>query len=84
MMSLVSKGAPDKFSGAVMGSFQSSASLARVIGPVIAGFLYDRGQPLPFLLAGALMIVVFVLSLKVTSEAENYQLSPKEAELSAS
>lgn len=50
LLSLVSKSAPKKLRGGVMGTFQSSASLARVIGPVTAGFLYDRGAGSPLLL----------------------------------
>lgn len=46
-----------------MGTFQSSASLGRVLGPVIAGILYDQRQALPFYLAGALLALVFLLAL---------------------
>ncbi len=72
LMSLVSKGAPDQLSGAVMGSFQAAASLARVIGPTMAGFLYDRGQSIPYLLAGGLMILVFILSLGIPASEETH------------
>jgi MFS family permease len=58
LMSLVSLSAEAGSRGAVMGTFQSSASLARVVGPVVAGWLYDRSLPLPFWLAAALLALV--------------------------
>src|SRR5262249_51550565 len=65
LMSLVSRGGDEKIRGSGLGTVQSSASLARVLGPLIAGILYDRGQALPFFLAGALLILVFALSLDI-------------------
>lgn len=62
LMSLVSKKSPAHMKGAVMGTFQASASLGRVIGPLIAGFLYDAWQPSPFYFAAAMMALVFVLA----------------------
>ena len=38
------------------GAFQSAGSLARVIGPLAAGWLFDRAIGAPFLLAGALLV----------------------------
>lgn len=65
LMSLVSKKSPPHMRGAVMGTFQASASLGRVVGPVLAGTLFDVSAPLPFYVAGGLMAVVCVLSLNV-------------------
>lgn len=47
--------------GIVMGTFQSSASLARVAGPLVAG-LYDLNAVAPFHLAGGLLLGVAVLA----------------------
>jgi len=55
LMSLASLAAPPERRGAVMGAFQSAASLARVLGPLAAGWLFDRAIAGPFLLAGALL-----------------------------
>lgn len=60
LMSMTSLAASVRERGAVMGAFQSSASLARVIGPVAAGALYDRSQAAPFWL-GALLLVATAL-----------------------
>lgn len=63
LMSLASLGAAEDRRGIVMGTFQSSASLARVVGPITAGLLYDRSLEAPFLLAAALMVGATVLAL---------------------
>ena len=63
MMSIVSKKSPPHMRGSVMGTFQASASLGRVVGPVIAGYLFDQSMPLPYYLAGGLMLVVFAMSI---------------------
>jgi MFS family permease len=58
LMSLASMAAPPGERGAVMGSFQASASLARVVGPLLGGLLYDVSMAGPFLLGGALLVAV--------------------------
>jgi MFS family permease len=58
LMSMVSFAAPASERGSAMGSFQASASLARVLGPIAAGWLYDRQLSAPFWLAGALLMMV--------------------------
>ncbi len=63
LLSLVSKTAGSHRRGAVMGTFQAAASFGRVIGPVMAGFLYDHWQGGPFYFAGALMVAVLILAL---------------------
>lgn len=60
LMSLASVSAGAEERGAVMGTFQASASLARVAGPLLAGVLYEGGVAWPFLLAGALVLSVCI------------------------
>jgi DHA1 family tetracycline resistance protein-like MFS transporter len=55
LLSLVSLYADDENRGIVMGVFQSSASGARIFGPLIAGALYDLGQGFPYWMAAALV-----------------------------
>lgn len=62
LTSLVSLEATPDNRGAVMGAFQSASSLARVLGPVAAGFLYDVRLFAPFLLAAALLVGVALLA----------------------
>ncbi len=63
LMSLVSLEADDGDRGIVMGVFQSSASGARIIGPPIAGALYDQGQGWPFWMAASLATCAAILAL---------------------
>ena len=58
LSSLASRGAPDEQRGATMGVFHSAGSLARVIGPPTAGWVYDRiGISSPFWLGAAVLLV---------------------------
>jgi MFS family permease len=58
LLSLASQAARPEQRGAVMGAFQSSASLARVVGPALGGVLYGIALPYPFWLASALLVTV--------------------------
>jgi len=62
LMTLVSFQSSAESRGSVMSTFQSGASLARVIGPLVAGFTYDRTATAPFLIASASCLVVMALS----------------------
>ncbi len=69
LLSMTSLAATPSERGAVMGAFQASASLARVIGPLVAGALYDRLQPAPFWFASALLIATAALALALPRRA---------------
>jgi MFS family permease len=58
LMSMASFVAGAQTRGAAMGTFQASASLARVVGPLAAGWLFDRAQAAPFVFAAALLASV--------------------------
>jgi MFS family permease len=58
LLSLAASAAEAGARGAALGTFQSSASLARVLGPLVAGVLYDASRPAPFLLAAGLLVGV--------------------------
>jgi MFS family permease len=58
LMSLTSMAAAARSRGSVMGAFQASASLARIVGPLAGGWLYDRAPGAPFWLAAALATAV--------------------------
>jgi DHA1 family tetracycline resistance protein-like MFS transporter len=72
---LASKGVSAAWQGRVMGVLQSAASLARIIGPVLGGFLlnYDEKHPTahfgrtPYWAAAAIMMVALLLSLSLHS-----------------
>ena len=60
LMSLVSMEARHEHRGVVLGTFQSAASLGRVVGPVVAGLLYDAEMGAPFWFASALLFALFL------------------------
>jgi len=63
LTTLVSKSAPDEEQGGAFGLTQSAGSIARAIGPVLAGLLYSAIVFwLPFVLGGLLMLpILYVL-----------------------
>jgi MFS family permease len=61
ILSLVSMTASASERGSVLGTFQSSASLARVLGPATAGTLYALYQAGPFVLAATLLFVAWLI-----------------------
>lgn len=64
LSSLVSKGAPASRRGSVMGIFQSAGSLSRVIGPPMAGLLFDQiGPAVPLLVSAAIMGLALIGAL---------------------
>lgn len=62
LLGMTSIAADARERGAVMGAFQSSASLARVVGPLAAGWLYDRSAAAPFWLGAALLAATAALA----------------------
>lgn len=70
--SLVSKRTSPQEQGAVLGITQSLGSLARVPGPLVAGYMFDQvGPASPFLFAAALMALGFVMTLLVYRESRH-------------
>ncbi len=70
LMSMVSAAATRSGRGIVMGTFQSSAALARVFGPFAAGLLYDRLRSGPFLLGGVLLATACALSAGIPDSSD--------------
>ena len=80
--SLASKSVPPAFQGRILGAMASVASLARIIGPVLGGFLLGRDAEPDVLygktvywVSGAIMIIALALavSLHARSEQTNNQ-----------
>jgi DHA1 family tetracycline resistance protein-like MFS transporter len=62
LSSLMSRSAKPESLGAMMGVFQSGSSLARIIGPPLAGFLYvQSGTNSPLFLAALLLIFSIII-----------------------
>ena len=59
--SLLTRASPGAAYGRVLGLSQSVAALARVLGPLIAGFAFHyTGVPAPFLLASVLLLLSYL------------------------
>lgn len=63
--SMISRAAADDEQGATLGVSQGFASLARVIGPALAGALYGVGRALPYQVAAAFALLAMVISIRV-------------------
>lgn len=54
-------GSDDKHRGEIMGTLASIESIAMIIGPVIAGYAFERNISSPFVIAGLIaMLLIFV------------------------
>ncbi len=66
---LISKNAGKDEQGGILGINQSFSSLGRVIGPLWAGFIFDRfGPDIPFVTAGIFILIAMGLSFKLYSK----------------
>jgi multidrug resistance protein len=64
LMSAVSRLADPRDQGSTLGLSQSLGSLARIVGPMWGGFVFDHfGIGVPFFTAGGLMLVAWGISL---------------------
>jgi MFS family permease len=64
-LSLLSKQAGSQAQGAVQGVASSAGSLASILGLILGGLLYELIGPTTFLVSGALIVLVFFLSLRL-------------------
>jgi len=70
LSSLVSRAASAEDQGATLGVYQSAGSLARILGPIFAGLLFDHlGPPMPFqtaaLLFGGICVIAWMQQKKL-------------------
>lgn len=67
--------------GIAMGLSNSSMSLGRIVGPLVAGVAFDINPNLPYLSGAAIMLVGFVLSLvlipAMVEQPTSYNISPQ-------
>lgn len=64
LFALLQKAAPASERGLTFGVAQSGASLARIIGPIFAGWLYDRHPSWPYVTCAAIALVTGVVAWK--------------------
>jgi DHA1 family tetracycline resistance protein-like MFS transporter len=65
LASLVSQCSPEEVRGSVMGVYQSAGSLARILGPLWAGFWFHLAPTFPFWTAAAVMAIVWLFSWRL-------------------
>ncbi|MBC8109952.1 MAG: MFS transporter, partial [Verrucomicrobia bacterium] len=70
LLSILSKNTPDHEQGQVLGLNQSFNSLARAIGPTIAGALYDFHYFMPYMAGAALMLICWYLAVWIGKEVK--------------
>ena len=84
LSSLISKTSQRQERGGVLGISQSVGSLARILGPVWGGLLFDyAGPPGPYVTTAALMVLATLVALSVPRQAHatlesGVKLSPLE------
>jgi MFS transporter, DHA1 family, tetracycline resistance protein len=81
MSSLISLASSAQEQGRTFGTFQGLNSLARVVGPAVGIWLFEKDIKLPFFLGGAMSVVVFAMSVYLLMKTKNLQgvdaLQPK-------
>lgn len=80
--SLISRESPPEERGQVLGISQSIAALARVIGPLVAGFALEYATWLPFVLAALLVTLAALLAVRLappTRPSEDPRFRPRDA-----
>lgn len=61
--------------GSIMGLLNSSKSIGMICGSLFAGFIFDFGNKLPFLVAGIILIIGFLLTLNTKTELNSSKLN---------
>jgi DHA1 family multidrug resistance protein-like MFS transporter len=70
LLALISR-CSDVGQGAAMGLGNTFLSLGRIIGPLWAGFIFDRGIALPYLSGAVILFVGFLLSISTRLSAQS-------------
>ncbi|MFK7927401.1 MAG: MFS transporter [Myxococcota bacterium] len=65
LTSLLSVASPDEDQGSILGLGQSLSALGRVLGPAVAGLLFQWWVPLPFYLGGGLLVLCGVVAMGI-------------------
>ena len=80
LTSLATQLAPDAQRGEILGVYQSTQSLGRIVGPNVGTALFGAiAAGAPFIAGGALMMVAFVLAFQLSREAPPSVSEPQAA-----
>jgi len=78
---LLSRAAPADRQGSYLGLSQSAASLARVVGPPVAGILFAFGPPQPFYAAALVLAAATAIALRYRGRhGASFETAPPVAE----
>lgn len=84
LTSLVSKAAPVSERGSILGFATAVGSLARFIGPIVAGFFYDLGGPRgAFYGAAGFTILAMLIAMTIRQPADRDPVETAAAEVAA-
>ena len=67
--SLISKFSDPKEQGVIFRLYHGLSSVARVIGPIIAGLAYERHRTGPFIVAGSIALAIVAWTMLVRQRA---------------
>lgn len=73
LLSLLSKHAPNTQSGEILGLNSGSASFMRVIGPLVATFLFGFDTSFPYYLSSLLLLLTLVIGLYLLTLLNKYK-----------
>ena len=73
---LLSRGAPAAYQGQALGISHSLAALGRIIGPAMAGILFEYNVSFPFWYSSIIMLLAFGLSFWLTQPHVQTQSTP--------
>ncbi len=72
MAGLISHAAPPREQGRVQGASQSLQSIARIIGPLFAAFLYQFGHSWPYITCVILSLIGMILMVQYKEEIDKH------------
>jgi len=72
---LIANAAPQGQQGSIQGAYQGQQSIARMLGPLAAAFLYTLGASVPYMAGGIVILVALGILLMIRSSANSTQAS---------
>ena len=76
LQALTTTTVPPKFSGGVLGIYQSSTSLGIIIGTAIGGALFSISATLPFAVAGMVLMLTAIPALLMAQRTHDLRVKP--------
>ncbi len=74
---LVSRNSPEALQGTSLGLYQGVGTLGRVVGPVIAGLVYENHMTLPWVVGALLLVIAAIWMLRLRLPAD-VSVGPKD------